>query len=356
MFSPSRSAGTQRRADRIFRIVGYGAILLLACFISMLATKIVLTSCLLGALAFFTLRKRRATAACTIPSSAHSRWLVHTVSIVTLVCFLTILCAATSEAALGGIIWSLPFLLPLLRIVNLLRRSDQLKKGLARAAGMGFLVFIVCKTLFSIARAWESPWWEQTGLFMAAVAGVIMTCASGWAYYALPRESHDIRRLLAAFGYPFVLLFLFVLWLSPENSPEAIHVQMARRRLGEINKATSEYAKRFGVFPRDLVALDSPPRNQKADCRAADLLSKPFTTEGSGYIFQYRTGLPSSVVLAGCEGVSQYTLTARPVAFEQTGDINFYTDESGIIRCTFADRPASADDDSFCDFSRHVPN
>jgi hypothetical protein len=341
MFSPSRNAGTQRRADRIFRIVGYGTILLLACFISMLATKIVLTSCLLGALAFFTLRKRRPAAACTIPSSAHSRWLVLTVTIVTFVCFLTILFAATSQEALGGIVWSLPFLLPLLRIVNLLR-SDQLKKGLALAAAMGFLYFFVCKTLFSIARAWESSWWEQSALFMAAVAGVIMTCASGWAYYALPREAHDIRRLLVAFGYPFVLLVLFVLTLNPEDNPEAIHVQMARRRLGEINKATSEYAKRFGVFPRDLVALGSPPRNQKADCRAADLLPKPFTTQGSGYIFQYRTGFPSSVALAGCEGVSQYTLTARPVAFEQTGNINFYTDESGIIRCTFEDRLANA--------------
>jgi hypothetical protein len=358
MFSTSSNARTDRRVDRIFRIVGYGTILLLACFISMLAAKIVLTSCLLGALAFFTLRRRPATA-CTIPSSAPTRWLVRTVSIVTLVFFLMVLsaiCATSSANAIGGMVLSLPFLLPLLCVVNLLR-SNQLKKGLALAAAIGFLVFVVCKTRFSIARAWEEPWWAQSGLFIAAVAGVIMTCASGWAYYALPRESHDLRKLLGAFAYPFVVLVLFVLTLNPEDSPQHIHIEMAKIRLDEINKATSEYAKSFGgVFPRDLVVLGSPPRNQKADCRAAGLLQKPFTTKASGYIFQYRTGLPSSVALGGCEGVSQYTLTARPVRFRKTGYVDFYTDESGIIRCTYEDRPASAHDDSFCDFSRHAPS
>ena len=184
-----------------------------------------------------------------------------------------------------------------------------------------------------------------------------MTCTAAWTYYTLPRENHDLRKLLGAFAYPFVVLVLFVLTLNPEDSPQAIHVQLAKRRLNETNKATSEYAKRFGgVFPQDLDALGSPPRNQKADCRASGLLQKPFTTKAGGYIFQYRTGLPSSVALGGCEGVSQYTLTARPVVFGRTGYVNFYTDESGIIRCTFEDRQASAHDDSFCDFSRHSPN
>ena len=356
MPSTSSNAGTSLRVDRIFRAVGYGTILLLICFTSTLAAKIVFTGSLIGALGFLIVRKRRPSGGFEIQLlSPRSHWLVRTVNTVMPICFLTVLLAVTSAGGLSGIILSLPFLLPLLLIVDFLR-SGQPKRGLALTVPMGLVLFFVSRTKLSIAHAWEHSWWDQFALFVIALAGVVMTCTAAWTYYSLPRESHDLRKLLAGFAYPFVVLVLFVLTLNPEDSPQAIHVEMAKRRLDEINKATSEYGKRFGgVFPRDLVALGSPPRNQKADCRAAGLLQKPFTTEGSCYIFEYRVGLPSSVALGGCEGVSQYTLTARPVAFKKTGDVNFYTDESGIIRCTFEDRQAGAHDNSFCDFSRHAP-
>src|SRR6516162_5527456 len=131
-------------------------------------------------------------------------------------------------------------------------------------------------------------------------------------------------------------------------------------RLEEINKATSAYSTRFGgVFSHNLGALVPPPRNQKGDCRAAGLLQKTFSTESSSYIYQYRTGPPSSTALGGCEGATQYTITARPAAFDKTGYVNFYTDESGIIRCTLQDRLANAHDDSYdsshCGLTRHYP-
>ena len=250
----------------------------------------------------------------------------------------------------------LPLWLPLLLIVASLS-SDRLKRGLALAGPMGCVLFFVNSKILLMARAFEAPWWVQIVLFMAALAGVILTCTAVWTYFTLPREWHDLLKLLGALAYTFVVLFLFVMVQEPEDRPKAIHVRMAKMRLEEINEATSAYATRFGgVFPQNLVALGPSPRNQKADCRAAGLLQKPFSAESSGYIFQYRTGLPSGTALGGCEGATQYTITAHPAAFEETGDVNLYTDETGIIRCTYEDRLANAHDDSHCNFSsRHYP-
>jgi hypothetical protein len=379
IFTDLRKLKTSHRVDRIFRIAGYGTILLLLCFAdvvleppkgaaaggySYLAERIVITTSLAGGLVFLCLRLLQPRGAFLIQSlSPHSRRSVRAVSILSSIYFLLFIGVAYCGDLLGpgrmvfSIFPSLPLLLPLLLIVAFLS-SDKLKGGLALGVATGCVLFFRNKTLLSMARAAESPWWVQIVLFMAALAGVILTCTAIWAYYTLPRENHDLRKLLHAFAYAFVVLFLFWIAQGPEDSPQVIHGRVAIMRLEEINKATSAYATRFGgVFPQDLGALGPPPRNQKADCRAAGLLQKPFSTESSGYIFQYRTGLPSSTALGGCEGATQYTITARPAAFEKTGYVNFYTDESGIIRCTLEDRLANAHDDSYDKcvylFSRH---
>jgi hypothetical protein len=123
---------------------------------------------------------------------------------------------------------------------------------------------------------------------------------------------------------------------------------MAKMKLKEINSATSEYAKHFGgLFPESLDALGPPAKNQKADCRSAGLVHKPFTTNSGGYIFEYRIGLPSRAAPEGCQGAMHYNISARPTVYEKTGRINLYTDESGDVRCTYDDRPANAQD-SIC--------
>ena len=308
IFTDLRNLKTSHRVDRIFRVVSYGTILVLLCFAdavveaaresaggySYLAERIVITTSLAGGLAFLCLRLLQPRGAFLIQSlSPHSRRSVRAVSIVSSICFLLFIGAAYCEDLLGPgrMVFStflflfLALWLPLLLIVAFLS-GGQLKRGLALAVATGCVLFFRNKTLLSIARAAESPWWVQIVLFMAALAGVILTCTAIWAYYTLPRENHDLRKLLGAFAYAFVVLFLFWIAQGPEDSPQAIHGRVAKMRLEEINKATSAYATRFGgVFPQNLGALGSPPRNQKADCRAAGLLQKPFSTESSGYIF-----------------------------------------------------------------------
>jgi len=309
IFTDLRKLKTSHRVDRIFRIAGYGTILLLLCFAdvvleppkgaaaggySYLAERIVIKTIFAGVLAFLCLRLLQPRGAFLIQSlSPHSRRSVRALSILSSIYFLLLVGVAYCEDILvgarpglvGNIFASLPLWVPLLMIVSRLS-GGQLKRGLALAVATGCVLFFRNKTLLSIARAAESPWWVQIVLFMAALAGVILTCTAIWAYYTLPRENHDLRKLLGAFAYAFVVLFLFWIAQGPEDSPQAIHGRVAKMRLEEINKATSAYATRFGgVFPQNLGALGSPPRNQKADCRAAGLLQKPFSTESSGYIF-----------------------------------------------------------------------
>jgi len=222
IFSDLRNLKINGRADRIFRVVGYGTILVLLCFVSGLMAVIVITTSLIGGLAFFLLRSLQPGSASLIHSlSPRSRRWVRASSIISSLCFLLVLgCAYTGETS-GR---SLPLLLPLLLIVAFLS-IDQLKRGLALAVPIGCVLFFVNCTELSMARAWESPWWVQIILFMAALTGVILTFAAVWTYYILPRESHDLRHVLVAFAYSFVVLLLFVISL---DSPKAIHVRMAK--------------------------------------------------------------------------------------------------------------------------------
>src|SRR6516162_1390185 len=104
MFGDLRKLETNDRVDRIFRIVGYGTILLLLCFAdlvfeppsgaaaagySYLAAKIAIATSFVGVFAFLLLRAFQFRGAFLIQSlSPHSRRSVRAVSIVSSICFL----------------------------------------------------------------------------------------------------------------------------------------------------------------------------------------------------------------------------------------------------------------------------
>jgi hypothetical protein len=50
----------------------------------------------------------------------------------------------------------------------------------------------------------------------------------------------------------------------------------------------------------------------------------------SGYTFRYLK-----------TGMSHFQITASPVEYGKTGSKNFFMDESGVVRFTMEDRPAS---------------
>ena len=367
IFTDLRNLKTSHRVDRIFRVVSYGTILVLLCFAdavveaaresaggySYLAERIVIKTIFAGVLAFLCLRLLQPRGAFLIQSlSPHSRRSVRALSILSSIYFLLLVGVAYCEDLLvgarpglvGNIFASLPLWVPLLMIVSRLS-GGQLKRGLALAVAMYSTLFLMSIWILSISRDWEDPWWIQLVLSFAVLASLFTTSMAVWSYYTLPRETNDLHKLLGPFFY-FVLLFGFVQpFLPRQGDRQTIHAQMAKMKLIEINSATSAYATHFGgLFPESLDALGPPAKNQKADCRSAGLLDKPFTTNSGGYIFEYRIGLPSRTAPGGCEGAMHYNITARPAEYGKTGHINLYTDESGDVRCTHKDRPANAQD------------
>lgn len=221
VFGNLRYPKTNHRVDRIFRIVGYGTILVLLCFADVffeppvdgaaarynyLTGKIFITSSLVGVLSFLLLRSLRPRGGFLIQSlSPYSRRLVRAVSMGTSICFLLLIGVAYSGDLLGAgrmvfiVFLSLPLWLPLLLIVAFLS-GGQLKRGLALAVAMYCTLFFVSMTIRSISRDFEDPWWIQLVPSLAALASLIMTGMTVWTYYTLPRDSHDLHKLLGEFS------------------------------------------------------------------------------------------------------------------------------------------------------------
>ena len=98
----------------------------------------------------------------------------------------------------------------------------------------------------------------------------------------------------------------------------------ARDALATIQDALNHYESSEAAFPSSLEALGDTARGaaQKAQL--------------GHYSLQYAPGKPDA------EGrVKSYTLIARPGNF---GYLNFYTDESGVLRATLEDRAATVQD------------
>ena len=92
--------------------------------------------------------------------------------------------------------------------------------------------------------------------------------------------------------------------------------------------------------PGSLTVLGGVAAGQEPDRDHALLLDPLLSTppfEKSGYRFYY--------IRAGSTGENgRYTIVARPVQYGTTGNRNFFTDESGVIRFTEEDREPSSSD------------
>ncbi|MGA8313319.1 MAG: hypothetical protein WB755_25065 [Terriglobales bacterium] len=359
-----------QEGERLFRILGYGTILLLLGFLLFafflepptwseaagdLLAEIVFVILLISLVALPLLYLVRKIDFFEPPllSAQSARW-VHRASVASLISFFFVLGIAFFYQKIVGIFLWLPFWLPLLLIVLYLR-SNTPKKGLALSVAMGLTLFLLFYSLFSIERDWESALWIQGSLVLAALSQLILAGAAIRTYYSLPKEPRDLHKLLWSLAYGFVLFCLLVTTL-PFEDKETIHEKMAERRLEDIHTAASEYAQLFGgVFPESLGALGLPPSGQKTNCRAAGLLQRRLETSG-GYHIEYHSGPPSTTIAGPCGGAKSYTATARPSVYGKTGSLNLYTDEGGVIRCTCEDRPANASDSSSCGFLRFSPS
>jgi hypothetical protein len=69
-------------------------------------------------------------------------------------------------------------------------------------------------------------------------------------------------------------------------------------------------------------------------------IDKPLAAgEKAGYKFAYTPGARD-----GRGRVTAYAATARPIRYGYNGDVSFFTDESGVLRVVWEDRPPTARD------------
>ncbi len=107
-----------------------------------------------------------------------------------------------------------------------------------------------------------------------------------------------------------------------------------------INTAEVTYASTYNKgYSRTLAAMGMTPGWTKPTPDAAGLIDDMLTSgKMAGYIFNYKPGERNT------EGrINAYTVTARPLQWRK-GVVNYFTDQTGVIRWTKEDRAPTAKD------------
>jgi type IV pilus assembly protein PilA len=108
--------------------------------------------------------------------------------------------------------------------------------------------------------------------------------------------------------------------------------------LKALNTSAITYASVYGNgFPPTLAAMGTPhgAASAAATCDSALLIDDVLTTgTRSGYVFAYTMMTPNTSAPTGCSapGGNSYTITATPIQVGTTGQRQFFTDQSGVIR------------------------
>ena len=146
-----------------------------------------------------------------------------------------------------------------------------------------------------------------------------------------PAKKRTLASALVRWGALLVALSAtlwgFLWYILPERAgnPAARAEARAVEALAEVHTALAAYAAaQGGSFPSSLEAL-----GDRARAPAQKAMSE-------GYQVQYTAGPPGSDGM-----VHSYVLLARPGNY---GYFNFYTDETGVLRATPENRPATPQD------------
>ncbi|MBI3208174.1 MAG: prepilin-type N-terminal cleavage/methylation domain-containing protein [Candidatus Solibacter usitatus] len=108
------------------------------------------------------------------------------------------------------------------------------------------------------------------------------------------------------------------------------HEMAGIRTLTTIHTAQTQYFSQFGRYATNLQEI-GPPASGQAGPAAADLIPGELATGNkSGYLF---------TVTGGPQG---YTISAVPVAFNNTGRRTFFSDQTLVIRENWGQEPANA--------------
>lgn len=130
---------------------------------------------------------------------------------------------------------------------------------------------------------------------------------------------------------------------APPMAGEGSVISMLR----QVNSGNASHEGTYGNgYAPTLGALEPPPDGTVFSCHASGFMRRIEPSNARLYRFEYSSGPPVARVGAGCTapGAKSYTFVARPLRYGETGRRSFYTDESGVIRATRENRPATAQD------------
>ncbi len=276
---------------------------------------------------------------------AASRWL-WVARGATLLLLLLFIVGLTTGGPVGLIF---PILFYFGALINLRRKT--LKAGLAYAAVGSVLVLlfgfggaVLFASLSGLHTLKDTLALGAGILAIVAVLGTLVASVIR-VYRILGREAIDRGKLVE--GAVVAIICLIVMTLSPAMSDPFRHNQTRANQASAvgsvrtINTAEITYASSYTEgFSPSLAALGEGPPGASPSRSAAGLID-PVLASGtkSGYTFTYTPGPRDS------NGrINSYTVVARPIKYGKTGLRSFFTDESGVIRQTAEDRPATAKD------------
>jgi uncharacterized membrane protein YhaH (DUF805 family) len=231
---------------------------------------------------------------------------------------------------------TLPYILSSVHLWG--RSSPRLKKGLAWAivAG-GFWGLMVPVATLAVAR----PLLDMVMPLLWTLLQAVLVMSAITTYYSMPREKGDVR-ILVGRGVRFIP-YLVVLGVIAVALPNSVSNKGDRRAasavgaLRAINMAEityfQTYSKGYSTSLAELAAAASA--HAAGDGIDAALASGA----KDDYTFRYTPGPPEA-----SGQITTYTVTATPSEPACTLWKRFFTDQTGKIRMTTENRPATVND------------
>jgi len=230
--------------------------------------------------------------------------------------------------------WALPVLLswfPYFWVFWRLRNATdavRVKRALADAVAWGSCGAL-CFSGAAIALWSEKDWRIALILSILAIFQFALLGSAIKSYYSMERERGDLFTLAARFVViPLIAILLAIIIPSSSFLAMESHETSAADALRTINAAQAKYAKthKGKGFASFLEELGPTP--------GAALIDEDLA---NGRRFNYTVTLkPVSPETSG--QTTRYTLIARPQSYGDLGRRSFFSDESGVVHYTPADR------------------
>jgi len=162
-------------------------------------------------------------------------------------------------------------------------------------------------------------------------------------------------------GYLGIVMIPFILIIAAIAIPNLLRSRVAANEasavgsLRTLDRAAVEYASSYqNGYPSSLDVFGDGAKS-RGDCNHAALIDRALVSgRKNGYEFVYTAVFPDQATqpaispkaaAVGCTsgGASGYSITADPIEPNQSGRRHFYTDQTGMIRASAGDEPATAD-------------